>query len=81
MNSADGSVLVAWVNERGQLRCMPGRCIDISIRRIHIEVPEQIPLRTQVRLSAVGKSLPGPNVVKYLTKCDSRFILMLESPV
>lgn len=81
MNSSDGLVLVAWVNDRGQLRCMPGRCIDISVRRIHIEVPEQIPLRTQVRLSAVGKSISGPNVVKYLTKCDTRFILMLESPV
>jgi hypothetical protein len=81
MKSADGSVLVAWVNERGRLRCIPGRCIDISMRRIHIEVPEQIPLRTQVRLSAVGKSIPGPSVVKYLTKCDTRFIVMLESPV
>jgi hypothetical protein len=81
MNSAARSVLVAWVNERGQLRCVPGRCIDISVRRIHIEVPEQIPLRTHVGLSAVGKSIAGPNVVKYLTKCDTRFILMLESPV
>jgi hypothetical protein len=72
------AVLVSWINERGELRCMPGRCIDVSSRRIHVEVPEQVPLRTEVKLSAVGKSIPGPNKVKYLTRCNARFILLLE---
>jgi len=76
--TADGSVRVAWVNERGQLRCMAGRCIDISTRRIHLEVPEQVPLQTHVKLSSRGRSIPGPSAVKYLTKCDDRFILVLE---
>ncbi|HWZ30684.1 MAG TPA: hypothetical protein VNX18_05095 [Bryobacteraceae bacterium] len=75
---ADGPVRVAWVDERGQVRCMPGWCIDVSARRIHLEVPQQVPLHTQVTLSAGRKSIPGPNRVKYLTKCDSKFILVLE---
>jgi hypothetical protein len=75
---ADGLVRVAWIDQRGQLRCMPGRCIDISARRIHLEVPEQVPLQTRVTLSAGRKSIPGPNAVKYLTKCDTKFILVLE---
>jgi hypothetical protein len=29
-------------------------------------------------LSANGKSIPGPSAVKYLTKCDTKFILVLE---
>lgn len=76
--TADGPVRVAWVDERGQLHCMPGRCIDVSARRIHIEVPEQVPLQTHVTLSAFRKTIPGPNAVKYLTKCDTKFILVLE---
>lgn len=71
-------VRVAWVDELGQVRCIPGRCIDVSARRIHIEVPQQVPLRTQVVLSARGKSIAGPNAVKYLTKCDTKFIIVLE---
>jgi len=75
---SDKAVRVAWVDERGQLRCVPGRCIDVSERRIHMEVPEQIPLRTRVALSTGRKSIPGPNLVKYLTRCDTKFILVLE---
>ncbi|MFZ3340926.1 MAG: hypothetical protein WA213_08595, partial [Terriglobales bacterium] len=62
------SVRVAWVDEQGQVRCMTGRCIDISARRIHLEVPEQVPLQTHVALRAGRKSIAGPNSVKYLTK-------------
>jgi hypothetical protein len=76
--AADESVRVAWVDEHGQLRCMPGRCIDVSARRIHIEVPEQVPLQTHVALSVGRRSIPGPNAVKYLTKCNAKFILVLE---
>jgi hypothetical protein len=57
---------------------MAGRCIDVSNRRIHIEVPEPVPLKSHVALSAGGKRLPGPNVVKYLTRCDPKFIVVLE---
>jgi hypothetical protein len=72
------SVRIAWVDESGQVRCMPGRCIDVSARRIHLEVPQRVPLKTHVMLSANGKSIPGPSAVKYLTKCDTKFILVLE---
>jgi hypothetical protein len=75
---SDKAVRVAWVDERGKIRCAPGRCIDVSARRIHIEVPERIPLQTRVTLSAGRKSIPGPNLVKYLTKCETKFILVLE---
>lgn len=76
--TADESVRVAWVDELGQLRCMAGRCIDVSTRRIHLEVPQQVPLQTRVTLSAGRRSIHGPSAVKYLTKCDTKFILVLE---
>jgi hypothetical protein len=72
------SVRIAWVDEGGQVRCMTGRCIDVSARRIHLEVPELVPLKTHVTLSAGRKSIPGPSAVKYLTRCDKKFILVLE---
>ena len=75
---SEKAVRVVWVDEHGLLRCVPGRCIDVSARRIHMEVPEQIPLRTRVTLSAGRRSIPGPNLVKYLTRCDRTFILVLE---
>jgi hypothetical protein len=77
-SAADEPVRIAWVDDNGQVRCMPGRCIDISARRIHLEAPGQVPLQTHVALSAGGKSFPGPHTVKYLTKCDTKFILVLE---
>jgi hypothetical protein len=75
---SDQPVRVAWVDDRGKVRCVPGKCIDVSARRIHIEVPELIPLQTRVALRAGRKSIPGPNLVKYLTRCEAKFILVLE---
>lgn len=72
------SVRLAWVDELGQLRTMAGRCIDVSARRIHIEVPHRVPLQTQVALSAGRRLISGPNSVKHLTRCDTKFILVLE---
>jgi hypothetical protein len=72
------AVRVVWVDECGVLKCAPGKCIDISARRIHIEVPAPIPLRTRVVLSAAGKRIAGPSTVKYLTQCKASFILVLE---
>jgi hypothetical protein len=57
---------------------MPGWCIDVSERRIHLEVPQRIPLQTRVKLSAGRQSIPGPSAVKYLTQCDTKFIVVLE---
>jgi hypothetical protein len=71
-------VRLAWLDERGQIRCLTGRCIDASSRRIHVEVREQIPLHTRVMLRADGISIAGSTSVKYVTHCDSKFILVLD---
>jgi hypothetical protein len=75
---SEESVGVAWVDERGQRRRRQGRCIDVSARRIHIEVPQRVPLETHVALSTGRKAIPGPSAVKHLTHCDTKFILVLE---
>jgi hypothetical protein len=75
---SDKPVRLAWLDERGQIRCLTGRCIDVSSRRIHVEVREQIPLHTRVMLRADGISIAGSTSVKYVTRCDATFILVLD---
>jgi hypothetical protein len=75
---SDKPVRLAWLDERGQIRCLTGRCIDVSSRRIHVEVPEEIPLYTRVMLRADGISIAGSTSVKYVTRCDATFILVLD---
>ena len=74
----DKPVRLAWLNERGQIRCLTGRCIDVSSRRIHVEVSEEIPLYTRVMLRADATSIAGSTSVKFITRCDSTFILVLD---
>ena len=75
---SDKSVRLAWRDEHGQIRCLSGRCIDVSSRRIHIEVSEQIPLHTHVKLRAHRANIGGSTSVKYVTRCNSKFILVLD---
>jgi hypothetical protein len=75
---SDQPVRLAWLDERGQIRCLTGRCIDVSSRRIHVEVSEKIPLHTRVMLRADATSIAGSTSVKFITRCDSTFILVLD---
>jgi hypothetical protein len=75
---AEKPLRLAWLDAAGQIRCMTGRCIDVSSRRIHVEVREQIPLDTRVMLRADGFSIAGSTSVKYVTRCDTTFILVLD---
>jgi hypothetical protein len=43
-----------------------------------VEVPEEIPLYTRVMLRADGISIAGSTSVKYVTRCDATFILVLD---
>ena len=75
---ADKPVRLAWLDQWGQIRCVTGRCIDASRRRVHVEVREPIPWHTRVMLRADGISLAGSTSVKYLTRYDTKFILVLD---
>jgi hypothetical protein len=74
----DKPVRLAWLDEHGHIRCLTARCIDVSSKRIHVEVPEQIPLHTHVMLRANAISIAGSTSVKYVTRCDRTFILVLD---
>ena len=76
---SDKPVRLAWLDECGQIRCVTGRCIDVSSRRIHVEVSEEIPLHTRVMLRADGIGIASSASVKYLTRCGAKFILVLET--
>ena len=74
----DKPIRLAWLDESGHVKCSIGRCIDVSSRRIHVEVAEQIPLHTRVMLRTHGLSTAGATWVKYITRCKNTFILVLD---
>ena len=71
-------VRLAWLDEHGQIKSLTGRPIDASGRRLHVEVPEEIPLHTRVMLREGGMSVSSFTSVKYVTRCDATFILVLD---
>jgi hypothetical protein len=75
---SDKPVRLAWLDEHKHIRCSTGRCIDLSSRRVHVEVREEIPLDTRVMLQADGISIAGSTLVKHVTRCDTKFILVLD---
>ena len=75
---SDKPVRLAWLDEGGQIRCVTGRCINVSNKRVHVEVREQIPLDTRVMLRADGIRIAGSTSVKYVTRCEASFILVLD---
>ncbi|HUA87169.1 MAG TPA: hypothetical protein VMB85_25105 [Bryobacteraceae bacterium] len=75
---SDQPVRVAWVDQPGHLKCITGRCIDVSGKRIHLELGEQIPRLTRVTLRSGEISTPVAAYVKYATRHEAKFILVLE---
>ena len=76
---SDRPLRLAWLDERREIRFVVGRCIDITRSRIHVEVSEQIPLRTRVMLRADGSNIAGSAFVKYVTPYEAKFIVVLET--
>jgi hypothetical protein len=76
---SDKPLRLAWLDQNGQIRFVVGRCIDITRSRIHVEVKEQIPLRTRVMLRADGSNIAGSAFVKYVTPYEAKFIMVLET--
>jgi hypothetical protein len=76
---SDKPLRLAWLDSRGQIRFVVGRCIDITRSRIHVEVKEQIPLHTRVMLRADGSNIAGSAFVKYVTPYEAKYIVVLET--
>jgi hypothetical protein len=71
-------VRVAWRDHQHQLHCVVGHCIDVSAKRIHIQVPQRIPLNESVSLVGGGISENGPARVRYVTNYNREYILVLD---
>ena len=74
----DNPIRLAWRDAGGRIRCLPGRCIDMSRKRVHIEVREEIPLHTRVMLRAGDINVASATSVTYVTHYGPTFILVLE---
>jgi hypothetical protein len=76
---SDKPLRLAWLDQGGRIRFVVGRCIDITRSRIHVEVNQQIPLRTRVMLRADGTNIAGAAFVKYVTPYEAKYIVVLET--
>lgn len=75
---SDKLVRLAWIDEAKHMKCVSGRCFEVTSHRIRVEAPERIPLHTRVLLRAPGMEIAGAASVKYVTHCVDTFILVLD---
>jgi hypothetical protein len=72
-----GPVRLSWEDERGQVLYTSGRCVNVSDGGLRIEVPEWVPVRTNVTLRADRINVSGTAVVKHVSRRGTRFLLGL----
>jgi hypothetical protein len=75
---AEAPVRIAWRDREHQLHCVVGRCIDVTEKRIHIQVRERVPLNEQVSLLGEGMKQARQARVRYVTSYNNEFILVLD---
>jgi hypothetical protein len=75
---SDKLIRLAWIDEAKHVKCVSGRCFEVTNRMIRVESSERIPLHTRVLLRAPGMGMAGAASVKYVTNCVNTFILVLD---
>lgn len=73
-----GPVRVSWQDRDGIPRYASGKCLNVSESGLLIELPELIPIRTQVTLKVDRLQISGSATVKHVTRKGLRHILGLE---
>lgn len=71
------SVRVSW-QDGGAEKYARGRCLDVSASGLRIEVPERIPVRTYVTVSADQPHFNANASVRHCTRAGSKYVLGLE---
>jgi hypothetical protein len=70
-------VRISWIHPDGLPRFAQARCCDISESGVRIEVPEPLPVRSNLLLHSDQMKLAGPAVVKHVTRLGAKYTLGL----
>ena len=73
-----GPVRISWQDRNGVPGYARGKCLDVSAAGLRIETPGEIPVRTQVSLSADRINFAGSATVKHVERIGGKYILGLE---
>jgi len=72
-----GVIFLSWIEPGGENYVM-GRCLDISISGLGVEVAKRIPVGTEVRVRADWVSLDGAAMVRRVREGGGAFQMGLE---
>src|SRR3974390_832030 len=73
-----GTVRVSWQDLSGSPKFARGRCLDISASGIRIEVPEPIPLRSYVTVTAEKIGTTVNASVRHVARAAGKYLIGLE---
>jgi PilZ domain-containing protein len=69
---------VTWQDRLGNDKFVNARCFDISESGLRLEMPEALPVQSQISLRSIDLRLHGRAAVKHCTKHGTKFILGVE---
>ena len=69
---------VTWQDRLGNDKFANARCFDISESGLRLEMPEALPVQSQISLRSIDLRLHGRASVKHCTKHGTKFILGVE---
>ena len=73
-----GTVRLTWHDASGCLKYARGRCLDISASGIRIEIPEPIPLRSYVTVSADKIGFTANASVRHVARVAGKYMIGME---
>jgi hypothetical protein len=72
-----GRVFISW-EDAGVPKYAPAKCLDVSEAGMRVEMPESIPIRTNVWLRADQIKLGGSAIVKHVERQGTHHVLGLQ---
>lgn len=73
-----GVVRVSWQDSGGNPRFANGRCIDLSASGMRLEMPEPVPLRSYVSVSAPKLGIVSNASVRHCARSGGKCVVGLE---
>ena len=72
-----GGIRLGW-DERGELRYLQAKCLDISTGGLRVEASAGIPLQSRVSLRVDELNLSGSAILKHVERRGSKYVLGLQ---
>jgi hypothetical protein len=75
---SQGVLKVAWTDGRGNFRRATGKCLDISVSGVRLELSEPVEARTLVHVESAALQIFGTASVRYCERFRLKYLVGLE---